>query len=105
MGHAHNLHKALSEEMITELSVKKMDDYFTKAAADTGKAEKEGDEKRKAKRMTGTDKDHLLISGTKLRKMLSEGEDVPVEFSRPEVLAILREYYAGLEEGQKVKIS
>lgn len=48
--------------------------------------------------------DRLLLSGTKLRKMLSEGEPVPAEFSRPEVLEILREYYAGLAEDQKVKI-
>jgi len=39
----------------------------------------------------------LLLSGTKLRAMLSAGEDVPTEFSRPEVLKILREYYAGIE--------
>ncbi|MES2885032.1 MAG: sulfate adenylyltransferase [Pseudomonadota bacterium] len=57
-----------------------------------------------ARTCPGDAKDHLLISGTKLRKMLSEGEDVPVEFSRPEVLAILREYYAGLDESQKVKV-
>jgi sulfate adenylyltransferase len=41
------------------------------------------------------DADRLLVSGTKLRKWLSEGADVPPEFSRPEVLAILRAYYAG----------
>jgi len=29
---------------------------------------------------------------------------VPVEFSRPEVLDILREYYSGLEESQKVEV-
>lgn len=57
-----------------------------------------------ARTCPGTDKDHLLISGTKLRKMLSEGEHVPEEFSRPEVLAILREYYAGLAEHEKVKV-
>ncbi len=57
-----------------------------------------------ARTCPGDAKDHLLISGTKLRKMLSEGEDVPVEFSRPEVLAILREYYASLDESQKVKV-
>jgi sulfate adenylyltransferase len=28
--------------------------------------------------------------------MLSQGEDVPAEFSRPEVVAILREYYRSL---------
>jgi sulfate adenylyltransferase len=30
--------------------------------------------------------------------MLTAGEPVPEEFSRPEVLPILREYYAGLNE-------
>ena len=34
--------------------------------------------------------DRLLLSGTKLRKMLSEGDEVPDTFSRPEVLSILR---------------
>jgi sulfate adenylyltransferase len=38
--------------------------------------------------------DQLQVSGTQLRKWLSEGSDVPPEFSRPEVLEILREYYA-----------
>jgi sulfate adenylyltransferase len=46
----------------------------------------------------------LLLSGTKLRKMLSEGADVPAEFSRPEVLEILRAYYGGLAEGEKVEV-
>jgi len=41
------------------------------------------------------DADRLQVSGTQLRKSLSEGVEVPPEFSRPEVLAILREYYAG----------
>lgn len=35
----------------------------------------------------------LLISGTELRRMLSEGRKPPEEFSRPEVLDILIEYY------------
>ncbi|MBI4756982.1 MAG: sulfate adenylyltransferase [Betaproteobacteria bacterium] len=48
--------------------------------------------------------DRLLLSGTKLRKALSEGADVPAEFSRAEVLAILREYYASLEPDQKVEV-
>ena len=43
------------------------------------------------------DADRLQVSGTQLRKSLSEGLEVPPEFSRPEVLAILREYYAGLD--------
>ncbi len=47
--------------------------------------------------------DRLLLSGTKLRKMLSEGEDVPDHFSRPEVLAILRKYYEGLTEKVEIK--
>jgi len=50
------------------------------------------------------DADRLLVSGTKLRKWLSEGSPVPAEFSRPEVLAILRQYYAGLEAHQKVEV-
>ena len=40
------------------------------------------------------DRDRLQVSGTQLRKWLSEGAAVPPEFSRPEVLEILREYYA-----------
>jgi sulfate adenylyltransferase len=44
-----------------------------------------------------TDADRLAVSGTQLRKSLSEGADVSPEFSRPEVLAILRKYYASLE--------
>jgi sulfate adenylyltransferase len=50
------------------------------------------------------DAHRLLVSGTKLRKWLSEGSEVPPEFSRPEVLAILREYYAGLDASQKVEV-
>ncbi len=42
------------------------------------------------------DKDRLQVSGTQLRKWLSEGADVPAEFSRPQVLAILRKYYESL---------
>ena len=45
------------------------------------------------------DADRLQVSGTQLREWLSKGVDVPAEFSRPEVLAILREYYASLKEG------
>ena len=50
------------------------------------------------------DADRLLLSGTKLRKMLSEGSEVPAEFSRPEVLEVLRAYYAGLAEHEKVEV-
>ena len=45
-----------------------------------------------------TDDDRLQVSGTQLRKMLSEGSAVPPEFSRPEVLEVLRSYYAELEK-------
>ncbi|MFH1844369.1 MAG: sulfate adenylyltransferase [bacterium] len=48
--------------------------------------------------------DRLFLSGTALRKSLSEGGDVPAEFSRPEVLKILREYYGSLQDGDKVEI-
>jgi len=50
------------------------------------------------------DADRLLVSGTKLRKWLSEGAEVPAEFSRPEVLEVLREYYAGLDASEKVEV-
>ncbi|MEE8393836.1 MAG: sulfate adenylyltransferase [Rhodospirillales bacterium] len=40
------------------------------------------------------DDDRVSISGTRQREMLSAGEDIPAEFSRPEVVAILREFYA-----------
>jgi sulfate adenylyltransferase len=40
---------------------------------------------------------HLILSGTLLRKMLTDGDHVPEEFSRPEVLNILKEYYSGLK--------
>ena len=43
------------------------------------------------------DADRLQVSGTGLRKALAGGEPVAPEFSRPEVLEILREYYAGLD--------
>lgn len=43
------------------------------------------------------DADRLQVSGTQLRQWLSEGSEVPPEFSRPEVLAVLREYYAKLD--------
>jgi sulfate adenylyltransferase len=41
-------------------------------------------------------KEHISISGTEQRKMLSTNMNVPPEFSRPEVVAILKEYYSGL---------
>ncbi len=36
----------------------------------------------------------INISGTKQREMLTAGEDIPPEFSRPEVVKVLREFYA-----------
>jgi len=48
--------------------------------------------------------DRILLSGTKVRAMLSEGKDLPVEFSRPEVAKVLQKYYAGLSAEQNVKV-
>ncbi|MGM0563711.1 MAG: sulfate adenylyltransferase [Pseudomonadota bacterium] len=48
--------------------------------------------------------DRLLLSGSKLRKLLSEGGEVPENFSRPEVLTILRRYYEGLADDQRVEV-
>ena len=49
-------------------------------------------------------KDRLLLSGSKLRHLLSKNLDVPDNFSRPEVLEILRKYYSGLKGSEKVKV-
>ena len=35
----------------------------------------------------------VFLSGTKVREMLSKGEDLPTEFARPEVAKILMNYY------------
>lgn len=51
-----------------------------------------------------THEDRLNLSGTKLRKMLSEGDEVPEHFSRPEVLEILKQYYATLTEKVEIKM-
>jgi sulfate adenylyltransferase len=48
--------------------------------------------------------DRVILSGTKLRKALSEGAEVVDHFGRDEVLVILREYYAGLTEKVEVKM-
>jgi sulfate adenylyltransferase len=48
--------------------------------------------------------DRLLLSGTVVRKTLSEGGELPAEFSRPEVVKILQEYYQGLEEKVEIKL-
>ena len=39
--------------------------------------------------------DRLAISGTRLREMFANGEPIPPEFSRGEVVDVLREYYDG----------
>jgi len=46
----------------------------------------------------------VVLSGTKLRKALSEGADIPDHFGREEVLVILRAYYEGLTEKVEVKM-
>lgn len=37
--------------------------------------------------------DFVLLSGTKVREMLAAGEDLPMEFARPEVARILMDHY------------
>jgi len=48
--------------------------------------------------------DRLLLSGSKLRHLLSGNEEIPENFSRPEVLKILQNYYAGIKDSDKVKV-
>ena len=48
--------------------------------------------------------ERVLLSGTMLRKLLSEGGELPDHFGRDEVVAILREYYEGLTEKVEVKL-
>jgi len=42
--------------------------------------------------------DRVVVSGTKFRRAMQEGEPIPEQFSRPEVMAILREYYKTAEK-------
>jgi len=46
----------------------------------------------------------VILSGTKLRKALSEGAEIVDHFGREEVLDHLKEYYAGLTEKVEVKM-
>ncbi|MBU0676261.1 MAG: sulfate adenylyltransferase [Proteobacteria bacterium] len=48
--------------------------------------------------------DRVILSGTKLRKALSEGAEIVDHFGRDEVLVILKEYYQGLTEKVEVKM-
>lgn len=50
-----------------------------------------------------SNEDRLILSGTALRKALSEGKEVSEDFSRPEVLEILKDYYAHLENKVEIK--
>ncbi len=46
----------------------------------------------------------VILSGTKLRKALSEGADIVDHFGRDEVLEHLKKYYGGLKEKVEVKM-
>ena len=48
--------------------------------------------------------DRVAVSGTMLRKTLSEGGEMVEHFSRPEVLILLTEYYASLQEKVEIKL-
>lgn len=48
--------------------------------------------------------DRVLLSGTAVRKALSEGGELDRHFSRPEVAAILRDYYSQLDEKVEIKL-
>ena len=44
---------------------------------------------------------HVSISGTQQRQMLSSDAEIPPEFSRPEVVAILKDYYANVKRASQ----
>jgi sulfate adenylyltransferase len=39
-----------------------------------------------------------------LRKLMSEGKNIPKEFSKPEVIEVLKNYYDKLEEKVEIKL-
>ncbi|NOQ45406.1 MAG: sulfate adenylyltransferase [Desulfobulbaceae bacterium] len=51
-----------------------------------------------------TKEDRVILSGTKLRKALSEGAEIVDHFGREAVLDHLKKYYAGLTEKVEVKM-
>ena len=51
-----------------------------------------------------TKDDRVILSGTKLRKALSDGAEIVDHFGRDEVLTHLKAYYAGLTEKVEVKM-
>jgi len=84
---AHHIFDALEEGALKTQPLKIDITFFCKACAGmaTGKTCPHDEEAR------------LNISGTRLREMFANGEEVPPEFSRAEVLEVLREYYGGLD--------
>ncbi len=44
--------------------------------------------------------DFVLLSGTRVREMLSAGEALPPEFARPEVAQILMQHYQEQQAGR-----
>lgn len=48
--------------------------------------------------------DRVVVSGTMVRKLLSEDKQLPEHFGRPEVIAILRDYYRGISARDRVEI-
>lgn len=47
-----------------------------------------------------TRQERLVLSGTKIREMLRNGEELPPQFTRPEVASILREAYRRTGDGE-----